>query len=93
VYELYTMSFIRKIKHKGKIYLAEVQNFRVNGKTVQKHIRYIGRQADNKTILSASISHIQVDQVKLYGPLLILNHIAQQIQLPSLLALIPTLGN
>lgn len=79
------MSFIRKIKHKGKIYLAEVQNFRVNGKTVQKHIRYIGRQADNKTILSASISHIQVDHVKLYGPLLILNHIAQQIQLPSLL--------
>ena len=79
------MSFIRKIKHKGRTYLAEVENKRINGKVVQKHIRYIGRLADDKTVLSASISDIQVDQIKLFGNLLVLNHLAQQIHLPSLL--------
>jgi len=79
------MSFIRRIKRNGRIYLAEVQNTRIKGKTVQKHIRYIGRQADDKTILASSISHLKVDQVKLFGPLIVLHHIAQQIHLPSLL--------
>lgn len=79
------MSFIRHIRIRGKTYLAEVENVRVNGKVVQRHIRYIGRQADGKTILSASISTIQIDQVKLFGPLLVLNDIAKHLHLPSLL--------
>jgi transposase len=62
-----------------------VENIRIGGKVVQKHLRYIGRLADDTTVLSASISHIRVDQIKLYGNLLVLNHLAQQIHLPSLL--------
>ena len=85
MYIIYTMSFIRQIKTRGKIYLAEVENVRIKGKVIQKHIRYVGRQADDKTILSASISNIQIDHVKLFGSLLILNHIAKHIRLPSLL--------
>ena len=73
------MSFIRKVKIGNKIYLSEVENKRINGKVVQKHIRYVGKEADGKTILSSSISNLQIDQVKIYGPLLILNHIAQEI--------------
>ena len=79
------MSFIRKVKIGNKIYLSEVENKRINGKVVQKHIRYVGKEADGKTILSSSISNLQIDQVKIYGPLLILNHIAQEIHLPTLL--------
>ena len=45
------MSFIRKIRKNGKIYLAEVENRWVNGTCVQKHIRYIGKEADGRTIL------------------------------------------
>jgi hypothetical protein len=37
------MSFIRKIKKNDHIYYAEVENERVNGKVVQRHIRYIGK--------------------------------------------------
>lgn len=37
------MSFIRKIKKGGNIYYAEVENERINGKVVQRHIRYIGK--------------------------------------------------
>lgn len=77
------MSFIRKIKRKGRVYLAEVENRWVNGKVVQRHIRYVGREADGKTMLAASLSEAEVEQVKLYGPLLVLHHLAQKIQLPQ----------
>ena len=79
------MSFVRKIKKNGKTYLAEVENQWVDGKVVQKHIRYIGKEADGKTVLSSSISDAVVDEVKLYGPLLVLDYLAKKIQLPELL--------
>ena len=79
------MSFIRKIKKAGKVYLAEVENKRVNGRVVQRHIRYVGKGADNKTILSASISDISIDKVKLYGPLLVLDYLAREIRLSTIL--------
>ena len=81
VYNIYTMSFIRKIKRNGRVYLAEVENRWLNGKVVQKHLRYIGREADGKTILNASISNAEIEQVKLYGPLLVLDHLARRIGL------------
>lgn len=77
------MSFIRKIKRKGRVYLAEVENRWVNGKVVQRHIRYVGREADGKTILAASLSEAEVEQVKLYGPFLVLHHLAKKVQLPE----------
>ena len=77
------MSFIRRIKRQGHVYLAEVENRWINGKCVQRHIRYVGRQADGKTLLAASLSEVEVDHVKLYGPLLVLNHLAKEIALPE----------
>ena len=41
------MSFIRAIKRGDKAYYQEVENKWINGKTVQKHIRYIGRDRDS----------------------------------------------
>lgn len=79
------MSFIRKIKRNGKIYLAEVENIRVNGKVVQRHIKYIGKEADGKTILASSISNIQIDEVKVFGPLIVLDSIAKSIHLDKIL--------
>jgi transposase len=75
------MSFIRKFKKDGKVYLAEVESQRVKGKVVQRFIRYVGKQADGRTILSASMSDVQIDEVKLYGPLLVLHHLAEEIGL------------
>ena len=66
------MSFIRRIKRQGRVYLAEVENKWINGKCVQRHLRYVGRQADGKTLLAASISEVEVEQVKLYGHMLVL---------------------
>lgn len=77
------MSFIRRIKRGGRVYLAEVENRRIDGKVVQHHIRYVGREADGKTILAASLSEAEIEQVKLYGPLLVLHHLAKKIHLPE----------
>ena len=76
-----TLSFIRRIKRNGRVYLAEAESKRVNGKCVQRHIRYIGREVDGRTVLSTSISDVEVDHVKLYGPLLVLHHLAEEIGL------------
>lgn len=77
------MSFVRRIKRKGRVYLAEVESRRIKGKIVQRHIRYVGREADGKTVLAASLSEAEVEQVKLYGPLLVLHHLAKMIHLPE----------
>jgi len=79
------MSFTRKIRKNGRTYLAEVENRWVDGKCVQKHIRYIGREVDGKTILSSSLSDVAVDEVRLYGPLMVLDYLAKKIRLPELL--------
>ena len=75
------MSFIRKITKGKSVYLAEVENVRINGKVHQKHIRYIGKEADDKQSLSSSLSDIEIDQVKLCGPLIVLDYLAKEIKL------------
>ena len=75
------MSFIRKIKRGNKVYLAEVENKWVNGKCVQKHIKYIGKEVDGDTVLASSISDIEVEEVKICGPLMVLNYCAESIGL------------
>ena len=79
------MSFIKKFKRNGKIYLAEVESQRINGKVVQKYKKYLGKEADGKTILSSSISNASIQKIKLYGPVLVLNHLAQEISLSEIL--------
>lgn len=79
------MSFIRRIRRGNAVYLAEVENARVGGRVVQKHIRYVGREIDDKPILTGSVATSTVDRVTIYGPLLILDEIAKQIDLSAAL--------
>jgi hypothetical protein len=73
------MSYIKKIKKDGKVYLAEVKSQWINGKSVQKHIRYIGKEVDGETKLAASISDIEIEDVKVFGPFIVLHHISKKI--------------
>ncbi len=77
------MSFIRRIKKNGNIYLAEVENVWVDGKCKQKHLRYIGKEVDGRKIISVSLDDLKIKEVKIYGPMLALNEIAKQIDLES----------
>jgi transposase len=79
------MSFIRKIKRGNKVYLAEVENKWIDGHCVQKHIRYVGTEIDGETKLSVSMSDVTIDNVKVYGPLLVLHQLASDLGLPKIL--------
>ena len=80
------MSFVRKIKKKdGRVYLAEVESTWVDGKVKQKHIRYVGKMVNGKTILSSSLSNVEIEDVKVHGPLLVLDHLASEIGLGEML--------
>jgi hypothetical protein len=79
------MSFIRKIKRGNAVYLAEVENTWVQGKVVQKHLRYVGKEVDDKPLLTGSVERASVDKVAVYGPLLVLDEIAKELDLSSLL--------
>jgi transposase len=85
VYTVYTMSFIRKIKRGGAVYLAEVQNIRVDGKVVQKHLRYVGKEVDDRPFLTGPVERAEVDKVTVFGPLLVLDAIAKELDLAGLL--------
>lgn len=52
---------------------------------MQKYLRYIGKEADGKTILSSSISDAEITSIKIYGPLLVLDWLAKKINLPKYL--------
>src|SRR5271157_1212252 len=80
-YITHYMSYIRKFKKGDRTYLAEVESQRINGKVVQRFIRYVGKEANGRTILSTSLSDAKVEGVKLYGPLLVLHHLAEEIGL------------
>ena len=83
VYYRHYMSFIRKLKQGNRVYLAEVENRRVGEQVVQRFIRYVGKEVDGRTVLSTSLSDAEVESVKLYGPLLVLHHLAGEVQLPE----------
>jgi len=79
------MAFIRKLKNKSGTYLVEVESYRKDGKVKQRYKKYIGKEVDGKKILASSISNIEIEGVRVYGPLMILNHIAQGINLSRIL--------
>lgn len=79
------MSFIRKVRRNGKIYLAEVKTTRIDGKVSQKFIRYIGKEVDGERILSTSISNMNIEEVKIYGPFIVLDQISKELNLKEYL--------
>lgn len=79
------MSFIRKIKRGKFTYLAEVENKWENGKVVQKHIRYVGKEVNGEKILSGTLANAEVTGVKIWAPLLVLDTLAKQIHLSEIL--------
>ena len=79
------MSFIRRIKRAGKVYLAEVESVRVGNKVVQRHIRYVGKEVNGETVITCAINDLKVEHIKVFGPLLVLNDLAKSIGLHDLL--------
>jgi transposase len=74
------MTFIRKIKRNGRIYLAEVENYREGAKVKQRHLRYIGEdpQSEKDHQLFQPVD-LNVATVKVYGPVIVLESLAREL--------------
>lgn len=79
------MSFIRKIKKENATYLAEVENYRQDGKVKQRVIRYIGKEVDGKPVRKVNSEQIEVTAVKQFLDYHVLHEIAMKLGLPELL--------
>jgi transposase len=57
----------------------------MDGKVVQKHIRYVGRELNGERILSGSIENTEVIGVKIWAPLIVLDKLSKQVNLSEIL--------
>jgi len=78
------MVFIRKIKVGEKVYLAEVESYRENGKIKQKFIRYLGREVNGKAVKRVLTSDIQATNVKQSLDVLAIDKIAEELKLKEI---------
>jgi len=79
------MAFIRKIKKNNSVYLAEVENYRENGKVKQRVIRYIGKEIEGRAVKRITSDSIQINSVKEYLDYKVLDDIADRLQIKELL--------
>jgi transposase len=79
------MSFIRKIKKKDTVYLAEVESYRQDGKVKQRVIRYVGKEINGQPSKRIELSNIEITAVKKYLDYRVLHCIAEKLGLPVLL--------
>jgi transposase len=80
------MAFIRKKRKGNRVYLVEVENYRVDGKVKQKHLRYLGVDEElSCPNFSVNPNLLTVSDVKIYGPIVVLEHIAKELGLYDLL--------
>ena len=79
------MAFIRKIKKGNSVYLAEVENYREDGKVKQRVIRYLGKEENGEVVRKISSDKIEIESVKKYLDYKILDEIAKRLSLDKLL--------
>jgi len=58
------MVFVRRIKKKSGVYLAEVESYRENGKVKQRVVKYLGKDVDGRIVRKVSSKDISVKNVK-----------------------------
>ena len=80
-----TMSFIKKIKKKGKTYAIEVEGYRdKDGKVKHKYLRYLGTLDENGKVKSSQKA-ITVDKVHRFGLPAIVSRSIEQLKLSDTL--------
>jgi transposase len=78
------MVFIRKVKVGKNVYLAEVENIRVNGKVKQNFIKYLGKEIDGKPVKKVFANEIEVKSVKQSLDVLAVDKIAEELGIKSI---------
>ena len=79
------MTFIRKIKKKSGTYLAEVENYREDGKVKQRFIKYVGTEVEGIPQRRIRTSDIEITEVKEYLHFYAIDSIAKELDLHNIL--------
>jgi transposase len=79
------MSFIRKIKKGGAVYLARVESYREGGKVKQRVLEYIGKEVGGEPVVKVDIQKVDVASVKRYLDIEVLHRLACELGLPEML--------
>jgi transposase len=79
------MSFVRKIKKGGAIYLAKVESYREEGKVKQRVLEYIGKEVGGEPVVKVDFHKVDVASVKRYLDIEILHRLACELGLPEML--------
>ncbi|OXA72313.1 hypothetical protein B0A58_12740, partial [Flavobacterium branchiophilum NBRC 15030 = ATCC 35035] len=79
------MAFIRKIKKKDAVYLAEVESYREDGKVKQRVIRYLGKEVDGKPEKKVLLSSVKINSSKRFLDYYVLDFLAKELTLDTLL--------
>lgn len=79
-----TMSFIKKIKKKGKVYAIEVEGYRdEDGKVKHRYLRYLGAVDENGKVMPSQKA-IAVDKVLHFGLPTVVSRAIEQLKLSSM---------
>lgn len=80
------MTFIRKIRIRGKTYLAEVKSYRDNqGRVRQKFVRYVGKVTGENKVIPGKFERLKIERVVAIGGTLVLKSIADELGLKEIL--------
>lgn len=79
------MAFIRKIKKGNTIYLAKVESYREGGKVKQRVLEYVGKEENRKPVQKIDINKINIENVKYYADVSVLNQQCLSLNLNYLL--------
>lgn len=79
------MAFIRKIKKGDSTYLVKVESYREDGKVKQRVLEYVGKEENGIAIQKVDINKINVENVKYYADVSVLNQLCNSLNLNFLL--------
>jgi len=79
------LTFIRKRRKNGIVYLEEVESKRIDGKVRQIFLRHLGKEVDGKLKINMDLDTLDIDSVKVNGKLQVLDWIATTLGLKHLL--------
>lgn len=79
------MAFIRKIKKGDSIYLVKVESYREDGKVKQRVLEYVGKEENGVAIQKVDINKINIENVKYYADVSVLNQLCTSLNLNFLL--------
>ena len=79
------MAFIRRIKKGDSTYLVKVESYREDGKVKQRVLEYVGKEENGVAIQKVDINKINIENVKYYADVSVLNQLCTSLNLNFLL--------